>query len=137
MWMNMSQTRWVSKDRQERSECQGIDEVVNVCHLGSVFCWSDENIPECSSSYGYANYVEITNKFIIQFNWKKLHCTGMICLPIDIYISIYLSIYLSTYMLNFLNWPLCPRMLSFKNREIGILIWTQNLGIYFEQISVC
>ena len=60
-----------------------------------------------------------------------MHGTGITFLSIDTYIYMYIN------MLNLLNWPLYPRILSFKNREIGILIWTQNLGIYFEQISVC
>ena len=60
-----------------------------------------------------------------------MHGTGITFLSIDIYMYMYIN------MLNLLYWPLCPRILSFKNREIGILIRTQNLGIYFEQISVC
>ena len=61
-----------------------------------------------------------------------MHGTGITFLSIDTYIYICIQICL-------IYWtdPLYPRILSFKNREIGILIWTQNLGIYFEQISVC
>ena len=47
---------------KKRSECQGPDKRGNVCQLDSVSHWSDENIPELDTGYGYATYEEITNQ---------------------------------------------------------------------------